>query len=416
MAMDVEFIAKCLPAQPDEGVKAFVRKNWHELGGFVTIFKRVAGRNVPSLYGEPQAGYFAECWCSECGETWHTAWGGDKSLIVADGDASMIYPISPDAAAYGPDLVSRINDGNAGICPMCGEVITFRHSSKFGARQMTRRHFLVFRNILGYTALVSWLAYREIFPDHSQWFEIVPWVANVIDEQGRLLAMPEGQAEALTAEHDPQSMTVRDLKRQIAEYKDRLEKAADAGAAQQQLLLLATEENGALKQRLEGIDEDYQAQLLEVDRENDQLRADLEAAKNRPAEISGEDAEKLRAEGAAKAHAEHAEQEQALAENVRRLKMELQSTADAAGKASAEKDERIRELERQLSAAAPGANADLMKNEVLTVLAEAQAALNKMHGCYLKSQAGAPKLADAIKAQAEKLIASLHSNFGIEYI
>ena len=231
-----------------------------------------------------------------------------------------------------------------------------------------------------------------------------------------LLAMPEGQAEALTAEHDPQSMTVRDLKRQIAEYKDRLEKAADAGAAQQQQLLLATEENGALKQQLDGIDADYQAQLDTVDRENDQLRADLEAAKNRPAEISNEDAEKLRAEGAAKAHAEHAEQEQALAEDVRRLKMELQSTADAAGKASAEKDERIRELERQLSAAAPGTNADLMKNEVLTVLAEVQAALNKMHGCYLKSQSGAPKLAGAIKAQAEKLIASLHSNFGIEYI
>ena len=231
-----------------------------------------------------------------------------------------------------------------------------------------------------------------------------------------LLAMPEGQAEALTAEHDPQTMSVRDLKRQIAEYKDRLEKAADAGAAQQQQLLLATEENGALKQRLEDIDADYQAQLLEVDRENDHLRADLESAKNRPAEISGEDADKLRAEGAAKAHAEHAEQEAALAENVRRLKMELQSTADAAGKASAEKDERIRELERQLSAAAPGANADLMKNEVLTVLAEVQAALNKMHGCYLKAQSGAPKLAGAIKAQAEKLIASLHSNFGIEYI
>ena len=227
-----------------------------------------------------------------------------------------------------------------------------------------------------------------------------------------LLAMPEGQAEALTAEHDPQSMTVRDLKRQIAEYKDRL----DAAAAQQQLLLLATEENGALKQRLDGIDADYKAQLDTVDRENDQLRAELEAAKNRPAEISDADAEKLRAEGAAKAHAEHAEQEAALAENVRRLKMELQSTIDAAGNASAEKDERIRELERQLSAAAPGANADLMKNEVLTVLAEVQAALNKMHGCYLKSQAGAPKLAGAIKAQAEKLISSLHSNFGIEYV
>ena len=231
-----------------------------------------------------------------------------------------------------------------------------------------------------------------------------------------LLALPEGKIEEFRAEHPVEDVSVRELKKQIAEYKDRLEKAADAGAAQQQQLLLATEENGALKQRLEDIDADYKAQLDTVDRENDQLRAELEAAKKRPAEISGEEAEKLRAEGAAKAHAEHAEQKQALAEDVRRLKMELQSTADAAGKASAEKDERIQELERQLSAAAPGANTDLMKNEVLTVLAEVQAALNKMHGWYLKSQPAAPKLADAIKAQAEKLIASLHSNFGIEYV
>lgn len=231
-----------------------------------------------------------------------------------------------------------------------------------------------------------------------------------------LLALPEGKIEEFRAEHPVEDVSVRELKKQIAEYKDRLEKAADAGAAQQQQLLLATEENGALKQRLEDIDADYQAQLLEVDREKDQLRADLEAAKNRPAEISEEEAAKLRAEGAAKAHAEHAEQEQAQADHLRRLKMELQSAADAAGKASAEKDERIRELERQLSAAAPGTSADLMKNEVLTVLAEVQAALNKMHGCYLKSQAGAPKLAGAIKAQAEKLISSLHSNFEIDYV
>lgn len=231
-----------------------------------------------------------------------------------------------------------------------------------------------------------------------------------------LLAMPEGQAEALTAEHDPQSMSVRELKRQISEYKDRLEKAADAGAAQQQLLLLATEENGTLKQRLEGIDAEYKAQLDTVDREYDQLRADLEAARNRPAEISNEDAEKLRAEGAAKAHSEYAKQEAALVADVRRLKMELQTKSSDAQAAAAEKDERIAELERQLATAAAPDNAELMRNETLTVLAEVQAALNKMHGCYLKAQPGAPKLADAIKAQAEKLIASLHSNFGIEYI
>lgn len=231
-----------------------------------------------------------------------------------------------------------------------------------------------------------------------------------------LLALPEDKVEEFRAEHPVEDVSVRELKKQIAEYKDQLEKAADASAAQQQQLLLATEENGALKQRLQNIDADYQGQLRTVDEENDRLRTELEVAKDRPAEISEEETAKLRAEGAAKAHAEHAEQEAALAENVRRLKMELQSTADAAGRASAEKDERIRDLELQLSAAVPAMTADLMKNEVLTVLAEVQASLNKMHGCYLKSQAGAPKLAGAIKAQAEKLIASLHSNFSIDYV
>ena len=257
-----------------------------------------------------------------------------------------------------------------------------------------------------------------------------------------LLAMPEGQAEALTAEHDPQSMTVRDLKRQIAEYKDRLEKAADAGAAQQQQLLLATEENGALKQRLEGIDADYQAQLLEVDRENDQLRAelqravdnngilgercsqaeiqaqnlryDLEQAQKRPAEISAEDAEKFRAEGAAKAHSEHAETEATLAGDVRRLRMELQTQA-------AEKDDQIAELKRQLAATAGGSSqdapsAELAINEIKTVAAELQAAANKLHGCYIKHRETNPKLAASVQNMVEKMIYNLYSNFGIDPI
>lgn len=184
--MDVEFILGQLPTEPDEGVKAFVKRNWNELGGYVTIFKRVSGRNFPDYYGEPQSGYLAECWCSECGQTWHTAWGGDKSLIVADGEDGYIYPISQEAAEYGADLVSRIQSGGTGICPMCGEGVKFVHVADFGRRQMTRRHFQVVRSFGGYTALVSWLACREIYPGGKSFYELVPWLANVIDEQGQL--------------------------------------------------------------------------------------------------------------------------------------------------------------------------------------------------------------------------------------
>ena len=267
-----------------------------------------------------------------------------------------------------------------------------------------------------------------------------------------LLAMPEGQAEALTAEHDPQSMTVRDLKRQIAEYKDRLEKAADAGAAQQQLLLLATEENGALKQRLDDIDADYQGQLDTVDRENDRLRAeleraldnnailgerasqaeiaaqnlryDLDAVKKRPAEISEEVAAKLRAEGWGEGHREALGEKTALEGQVEQLKKQLETQSEAMAaehrEALAVKDEELAELRRQLAAVSEkgpsGADAALLKNETVAVLLDVQADLNKMHGCYLKANTSAPALRPLIKAQAEKLISSLHSNFDVDYV
>lgn len=235
-----------------------------------------------------------------------------------------------------------------------------------------------------------------------------------------LLALPDGKIEEFRAEHPVEDVSVRELKKQIAEYKDRLEKAADAGAAQQQLLLLATEENGALKQRLKDIDADYQGQLDTVDRENDRLRAELEAVTNRPAEISEEDAAKLRGEGAAQAHSEHAQSEADLIADVRRLRLELQDANVDAARVAEEKDAQIAELQRLLAAVSEkgpsGADAALLKNETVAVLLEVQTALNKMHGCYLKANTSAPALRPLIKAQAEKLISSLHSNFDVDYV
>lgn len=239
-----------------------------------------------------------------------------------------------------------------------------------------------------------------------------------------LLALPDGKAEAFRAEHPVEDMSVRELKKQIAEYKDRLEKAADAGAAQQQLLLLATEENGALKQRLDGIDADYQGQLRTVDEENDRLRAELEAVKSRPAEISEAEAAKLRAEGWGEGHREGLGEKMALAAQVEQLEKQLEDQSEAMGaehrEALAGKDEEIAELRRQLAAVSEkdssGADPALLKNETVAVLLDVQTALNKMHGCYLKANISAPALRPLIKSQAEKLIASLHSNFDIDYV
>lgn len=239
-----------------------------------------------------------------------------------------------------------------------------------------------------------------------------------------LLAMPEGQAEGFLAEHPAENVSVRKLKAQIAEYEERLGKAADAGAAQQQLLLLATEENGELKQRLNDIDADYQDQLRTVDEENDRLRAELEAAKNRPAEISEEEAAKLHSDGWAEGHREGLGEKAALEVQVEQLKKQLGDQSEAMGakhrEALAVKDDEIAELKRQLAAVSEkgpsGSDAALLKNETVAVLLEVQTALNKMHGCYLKANTSAPALRPLIKGQAEKLIASLHSNFDIDYV
>ena len=239
-----------------------------------------------------------------------------------------------------------------------------------------------------------------------------------------LLALPDGKIEEFRAEHPVEDVSVRELKRQIAEYKDRLEKAADAGASQQQLLLLATEENGALKQRLEDIDADYQGQLRTVDEENDRLREELAAVRNRPAEISEEEAAKLRSDGWAEGHREGLGEKTALEGQVEQLKKQLEDQSEVMGaerrEALAGKDEEIAELKRQLAAVSEkgpsGADAALLKNETVQVLLEVQAALNKMHGCYLKANTSAPALRPLIKGQAEKLIASLHSNFDIDYV
>lgn len=237
-----------------------------------------------------------------------------------------------------------------------------------------------------------------------------------------LLAMPEGQAEALTAEHDPQSMTVRDLKRQIAEYKDRLEKAADAGKAQQQQLLLATEENGALRQRLDGIDADYKEQLSVVDLENDRLRAELREAKKQPAEISAEEANALRAEGYAKGVSElagdKARLENQLKDQASAHEAALAALADETREAFAGKDAEIADLKAQLSAAAQ-TPADLRALVVGSVQDAARAVgdnLNRMHGWYLKVKGSDPQLAGAIRRMIETQISQMYSKFDIDPI
>ena len=232
-----------------------------------------------------------------------------------------------------------------------------------------------------------------------------------------LLALPEGKIEEFRAEHPVEDVSVRELKKQIAEYQKQL-------SAKDELLAEANGTNGELRQRLDDIDADYQGQLRTVDEEHDRLRAELETANNQPVGISEEEAEKLRSDGWGKGYSEGLGEKTALEGQLEQLKNQMEEQSAAMGQehreALAVKDEEIAELKRQLAAVSEkgpsGSDAALLKNETVAVLLEVQTALNKMHGCYLKANASAPALRPLIKTQAEKLIASLHSNFDLDYV
>jgi hypothetical protein len=237
-----------------------------------------------------------------------------------------------------------------------------------------------------------------------------------------LLALPEGQAEAFAAEHNPEELSTRQLRDQIKVYQAKLAEAADAGKAQQQQLLLATEENGALRQRLDGIDADYKEQLSVVGQENDRLREELAAAKNKPAEISEEEAAKLRAEGYAQGFDEGTAQtvslERQLAEQAKEHEKALADLADETREAFAVKDAENADLKAQLTAAAqtPAGMRTLVVGSVQDAATAVGDNLNRMHGWYLKVKDSEPQLAGAIRRMVEAQISQMYSKFDIDPI
>lgn len=150
----------------------------------------------------------------------------------------------------------------------------------------------------------------------------------------KLLALPAGEREAFAEEHDAANLSVRKLEQKIKELTGRAEAAEASDKAGRMLLAEATSQNGDLQERLSSIDADYRAQLDVVDAENDKLRQALQDAQSVPAEISFEEAERLRKEGAAaQAMQKAAEDDNAdLKDKVRSLQEELRKQSEAKAK------------------------------------------------------------------------------------
>lgn len=222
-----------------------------------------------------------------------------------------------------------------------------------------------------------------------------------------LLAMPEGQAEALTAEHDPQTMSVRELKAQIAAEKERAEKAEIDTAALREQLAVAQEEIGAAHQK----EADWQKQARDWQDKNSEdkkverkLRADvtaleteLAAARAQAGKVSPSEMVEIRDQA-------RQEAEQIVAESHR---------ADLA--VCAATIERLKaELQRAQEAAEQGDEQKTLISIVQDAVGQVGEKLNVLQGHYLKVKATNPKLAEAIRSLVSRQIYLMYERFDIE--
>ena len=222
-----------------------------------------------------------------------------------------------------------------------------------------------------------------------------------------LLALPEGKREEFAEAHDVESMSVRELKAQIAAEKERAEKAETDTAALREQLAVAQEEIGAAHQKAADWQKqarDWQDKNSEDKKAERKLRADVtaletelaaaraQAGKLPPAEMS-----RLRDELLDEAVKVTEESHRAdLADRdatIERLKAELQQAQEAA--------EQGDEQQTLLSLAGQAAS-------------DVGSALNVLCGYYKKFKPRYPRIADAIRNLAVKQIETIQKGFDIE--
>lgn len=197
--MDKEAVRQLLPEEPPaEVVNMAYRDHFSQLGGNITIYKRVNMTRFPELQREmspddwdefehrSQNIWAAECTCTCCGETWYTAWGGGpmKSIFVVIGEDGQTYPFYNDSPEQGDAVELTGNDGF--LCPVCGEGTTLTHVDKVRSGFMRRLLIMSVGNAGKYTAIFYWLLYRRFDIDGDDYRHVEPWNAYVIDENGRL--------------------------------------------------------------------------------------------------------------------------------------------------------------------------------------------------------------------------------------
>lgn len=222
-----------------------------------------------------------------------------------------------------------------------------------------------------------------------------------------LLALPEGKREEFAEAHDVESVSVRELKAQIAAEKERAEKAETDTAALREQLAVAQGEIGAAHQKAADWQKqarDWQDKNSEDKKVERKLRADVTALKTELA--------------AARAQAGKVSPSELVEIKYQARREAERIVADVHRDELADKDATIERLKAELQqaheAAAQGDEQKTLISIVQDAVGQVGEKLNVLQGHYLKVKTTNPKLAEAIRSLVSRQILLMYERFDIE--
>lgn len=250
--------------------------------------------------------------------------------------------------------------------------------------------------------------FMRLYQEYGEYGPNLQTFGNLNPSQAlALLALPEGKREEFAETHDVESMSVRELKAQIAAEKELTEQAKTDAAALREQLAVAQEEIGAAHQKAADWQKqarDWQDKNSEDKKVERKLRADVtaletelaaaraQAGKVSPSELveikdqARREAERIVAES-------HRDELADKAATIERLKAELQQAQETAE----QRDEQ-----------------QTLLSIVQDAVGQVGEKLNVLQGHYLKVKATNPKLAEAIRSLVSRQIYLMYERFDIE--
>lgn len=250
--------------------------------------------------------------------------------------------------------------------------------------------------------------FMRLYQEYGEYGPNLQTFGNLNPSQAlALLALPEGKREEFAETHDVESMSVRELKAQIAAEKELTEQAKTDAAALREQLTVAQEEIDAAHQKAA----DWQKQARDWQDKNSE---DKKVERKLRAEVTALETELAvaRAQAGKVSPSELVEiKDQARREAER-------SVADSYRDELADKAATIERLKAELQQAQETAEQGDEQQTLLSIVQDAVGQvgekLNVLQGHYLKVKATNPKLAEAIRSLVSRQIYLMYERFDIE--